>query len=100
LSAIDARLDQICPAYGFDETCQGTVPQTLVSFFESTSFEDAVRNAISLGGDADSLECIAGGVAEAYYGGTPQELARPVMAMLDKGLVAVVDRFREHFGRL
>ena len=60
--------------------------------------EDAVRNAISLGGDADTLACIAGGVAEAYYGGTPQELARPVMAMLDKGLVAVVDRFRERFG--
>ena len=62
--------------------------------------EDAVRNAISLGGDADTLACIAGGVAEAYYGGTPQELARPVMAMLDKGLVAVVDRFRERFGLL
>jgi ADP-ribosylglycohydrolase len=97
---LSVRLDQIRPAYGFNETCQGTVPQALVSFFESTSFEDAVRNAISVGGDADTLACIAGGVAEAYYGGTPQELARPVMAMLDKGLVAVVDRFRERFGLL
>jgi ADP-ribosylglycohydrolase len=97
---LGARLDQIRPAYGFDETCQGTVPQALVSFFESTSFEDALRNAISLGGDADTLACIVGGVAEAYYGGTPQELARPVIAMLDKRLVAVVDRFRERFGLL
>jgi ADP-ribosylglycohydrolase len=97
---LSARLDQIRPAYGFDETCQGTVPQALVSFFESTSFEDALRNAISLGGDADTLACIAGGIAEAYYGGTPQELAKPVMAMLDKHLVTVVDRFRERFGLL
>jgi ADP-ribosylglycohydrolase len=95
---LSVPLDQIRPAYGFDETCQGTVPQALVSFFESTSFEDALRNAISLGGDADTLACIAGGVAEAYYGGTPLELARPVLAMLDKRLVAVLDQFREHFG--
>jgi hypothetical protein len=54
-------------------------------------------NAISLGGDVDTLACIAGGVAEAYYGGTPQELPRPVIAMLDKRLVAVVDRFRKRF---
>ena len=97
---LSARLDQIRQVYGFDETCQGTVPQALVTFFESTSFEDAVRNAISVGGDADTLACIAGGVAEAYYGGTPPGLARPVMAMLDKSLVAVVDRFRERFGLL
>ena len=97
---LSGRLDQIRPIYGFDETCQGTVPQALVSFFESTSFEDALRNAISLGGDADTLACIAGGVAEAYYGGTPQDLSRPVMAMLDERLVEVVDRFRERFGLL
>ena len=97
---LSGRLDQIRPIYGFDETCQGTVPQALVSFFESTSFEDALRNAISLGGDADTLACIAGGVAEAYYGGTPQDLSTPVMAMLDERLVEVVDRFRERFGLL
>lgn len=95
---LSARLEQIRPTYGFNETCQGTVPQALVAFVESTSFEDAVRNAISLGGDADTLACITGGIAEAYYGGVPQELAAPVRAMLDKRLVAVVDRFRERFG--
>jgi ADP-ribosylglycohydrolase len=94
---LSAGLDQIRPTYDFDETCQGTVPQALTSFFESSSFEDALRNAISLGGDADTLACIVGGIAEAYYGGTPQELAKPVIAMLDGRLVAVVDRFRERF---
>jgi ADP-ribosylglycohydrolase len=95
---LSVRLEQIRPTYGFDETCQGTVPQALAAFFESTSFEDAIRNAISLGGDADTLACITGGVAEAYYGAVPRNLAASVMAMLDKRLVAVVDRFREHFG--
>jgi len=93
-----ARLEQIRPTYGFDETCQGTVPQALAAFFESTSYEDAIRNAISLGGDADTLACITGGIAEAYYGGVPQDLVAPVRAMLDERLVAVVDRFRERFG--
>lgn len=92
------RLEEIRPAYGFDETCQGTVPQALIAFFESTSFEDAIRNAISLGGDADTLACITGGVAEAFYGGVPPDLAAQAMARLDGNLVAVVARFRERFG--
>jgi ADP-ribosylglycohydrolase len=95
---LSARLEQIRPTYGFDETCQGTVPQALAAFFESTSYEDAIRNAISLGGDADTLACIAGGIAEAYYGGVPQDLAAPVMARLDQRLVEVIDRFRGRFG--
>ena len=95
---LSARLDQIRPTYHFDETCQGTVPQALAAFFESTSYEDAIRNAISLGGDADTLACITGGIAEAYYGGVPQELEKHTMALLDDHLVTVVERFRERFG--
>jgi ADP-ribosylglycohydrolase len=95
---LGARLEEIRPTYGFDETCQRTVPQALTAFFESTSFEDAIRNAISLGGDADTLACITGGIAEAYYGGVPEDLVSPVRAMLDKRLLEVVDRFRERFG--
>jgi ADP-ribosylglycohydrolase len=94
---LSARLEQIRPTYDFDETCQGTVPQALTAFLESTSYEDAIRNAISLGGDADTLACITGGVAEAYYGGMPQNLVVPVVELLDKRLVAVVNRFRERF---
>lgn len=94
---LHARLDDLRPTYGFDETCQGTVPQALIAFLESTSFEDAIRNAISLGGDADTLACITGGVAEAYYGGVPEQLAAAVRSRLDERLLAVIDRFRERF---
>lgn len=65
---IDFSLDEIRPTYRFNETCQDTVPQALEAFFESTDFEDAVRNAVSIGGDSDTLASITGGVAEAYYG--------------------------------
>lgn len=95
---LSTELDQIRRTYRFDETCQGTVPQALRAFLESTSYVDAVRNAISLGGDADTLACITGGVAEAYYGGVPQDLAVRAIELLDVKLVTVVDRFRNQFG--
>jgi ADP-ribosylglycohydrolase len=95
---LSATLDQIRPAYGFDETCQGTVPQALIAFLESTSYEDAIRNAISLGGDADTLACITGGIAEAFYGGIPQDLASNAKQLLTPELVDVVRRFRSRFG--
>jgi len=95
---LNVRLDEIRPGYCFDETCQGTVPQALVAFLESTDFEDAIRNAISLGGDADTLACITGGVAEAYYDGVPEELAVPVMTLLDPPMAALVRTFRQRFG--
>ena len=74
------------------------MPPALRAFLESSSYEDAIRNAVSLGGDADTLACVTGGVAEAYYGGVPEELARKAMQLLDPGLAAVVARFRSHFG--
>jgi ADP-ribosylglycohydrolase len=94
---LSARLDEIRPTYGFDETCPGTVPQAFAAFFESTSYEDAIRNAVSLGGDTDTLACITGGMAEAFYGGVPQDVAAVVMARLDTQLRAVVDRFRKRY---
>ena len=95
---LSARLDQIRPTYRFDETCQRTVPQALAAFFESTSYEDAIRNAISFGGDADTLACITGGIAEAYYGGVPPELEARTMVLLDDQLATVLERFRTRFG--
>ena len=65
---LDFTLDEIRPTYHMDESCQGAVPQALEAFFESTSFEDAVRNAISIGGDSDTIGAICGAVAGAYYG--------------------------------
>jgi ADP-ribosylglycohydrolase len=68
---LDEWLDDIRQRYTFDVSCQGSVPQSIIAFLESESYEDAVRNAISLGGDADTMACIAGAIAEGYYGGVP-----------------------------
>jgi ADP-ribosylglycohydrolase len=90
-------LDEIRPKYSFDVSCQGSVPEALISFFESTDFESAVRNAISLGGDADTMACIAGAVAEAFYKGVPSEIADKTFEILDPQLADVVRAFRAKF---
>jgi len=92
---LDRRLDDIRPTHRFDESCQGTVPLALVAFLESSDYEDAVRKAVSLGGDADTLACIAGAVAEAHYGGVPSPIAAQALAVLDDRLRNVVVKFRE-----
>ena len=81
-------LDEIRDTYVFNETCQNTVPQALKAFFESDSFEDAIRNAISVGGDSDTLAAITGGVAEAYYG-VPAELEKRALTYLDSNLLKI-----------
>jgi len=81
-------LDEIRDTYQFNETCQDTVPQALMAFFESTSFEDAIRNAISVGGDSDTLATITGGVAEAYYG-VPGDLKQKALEYLDERLLSI-----------
>ena len=68
---LSRTLDEIRPNYHMDVTCQGSVPEAIIAFLESTDFEDAVRNAVSIGGDTDTIACIAGSIAEAYYGLTP-----------------------------
>lgn len=78
---------------GFDVTCQGTVPAAAVAFLESTDFEDAVRNAISFGGDADTLACIAGAMAEAHYGKVPTAIQAEVFRRLDGPLQTAVMAF-------
>lgn len=85
---MDFTLDEIRDTYRFNETCQDTVPQALMAFFESTSFEDAIRNAISVGGDSDTLAAITGGIAEAYYG-VPEELKQKALTYLDKSLLGI-----------
>lgn len=94
---LSTPLDRIRPGYRFNETCQGTVPQALRAFLESTGYEDAIRNAVSLGGDADTLACITGGVAEAYHG-IPRDLEARAAQALDARLAAVVVRFRDRYG--
>jgi len=87
-------VDELRPDYVFDETCQGTVPAAIVAFLDSSDFESAIRLAVSLGGDADTLACITGGIAEAYYGGVPPEIERAVLERLDRRLNQVVREFR------
>jgi ADP-ribosylglycohydrolase len=96
---LDETLDDLRPTYQFDASCQWSVPQSIIAFLESTGFEDAVRNAVSLGGDADTMACIAGSIAEAYYGGVPAAIAVPVLAKLDDRLRSVVREFGEYYGK-
>lgn len=86
-------LAQIRPDYRFDVSCQGTVPPALTAFLEASDFEDAIRNAVSLGGDSDTLACITGSVAEAFYGGVPEPIRVEVWARLDQRLAAVAENF-------
>ena len=71
---LDRSLDEIRPHYFFDVSCQGSVPESIIAFLESTDFEDAIRLAISLGGDSDTMGCIAGGIAQAYYRKIPLKI--------------------------
>jgi type I restriction enzyme M protein len=82
---LDFTIDQIRPGYRHDMTCEGSVPQAIACFLEAEDYEDAVRNAISLGGDGDTIACIAGGIAGAYFG-VPEEIENEAISYLDDGL--------------
>ena len=90
-------LNEIRPSYTFDETCQGSVPESIIAFLESSDFEDAVRKAISLGGDSDTMACIAGGIAQAYYKVIPDYIVDTVRDILDEELLDVIDSFNRRF---
>jgi type I restriction enzyme M protein len=94
---LDFTIDSIRETYRFNETCQDTVPQAIEAFLESTSFEDAIRNAISVGGDSDTLAAITGGIAEAYYG-IPENLRKKAKEYLDERLLKIVEDFEDVFG--
>jgi ADP-ribosylglycohydrolase len=76
----------IRPGYAFDVSCQGSVPEAIIAFLDADSFEGAVRNAVSLGGDSDTLACIAGGIAEAFHGGIPEHIAATARSLLTADL--------------
>ena len=84
--------DEIRPSYRHVETCQKTVPEAVTAFLEGKDFEDVIRTAVSLGGDCDTLTCIAGSIAEAYYG-VPAELKEECRKRITEDLAAVLDRF-------
>ena len=96
---LDRTLDEIRPEYHMDETCQRTVPEAIIAFLESKDFVDAVRNAVSLGGDTDTLGAITGSIAEAFYG-IPAVLIAECKSRIDKGLMTdVLDEFDHVLGR-
>ena len=84
--------DEIRPEYHHVETCQQTVPEAVTAFIEGTDFEDVIRTAVSLGGDCDTLTCIAGSMAEAFYG-IPSEMIKECRKRLPEDMLSVIDRF-------
>ena len=95
--SLHRTLDEIRPNYSFDETCEGSVPQAITAFLESDSYEDAVRKAISLGGDCDTLGCMTGGIAQAYYKTIPDYIIKEVKNRLDSELMKVVEEFSSRY---
>jgi ADP-ribosylglycohydrolase len=90
-------VDAIRSTYAYDISCQGSVPESILCVLESKDFEHAVRLAISLGGDADTMACIAGGIAQVVYGGVPEKIKAQALRLLDDPLRDVVKRFGEAF---
>ena len=90
---LSQKLERIRPSYAFNPTCQGSVPQAIIAFLESTDFEDAIRNSISLGGDADTQACITGSLAEAFYKIIPDKITSFVRWRVEDDLLAVMDQF-------
>ena len=95
---LSCTCDEIRPYYCHVETCQQTVPEAIIAFLESTGFEDALRNAVSLGGDSDTLACITGGIAEAFYG-MPSELQQETLKRLPEEMRAAYELFRQNLER-
>ena len=93
---INFTLNSLRPHYEYDVTCQGSVPQSLEAFFESNSFEDAIRNAISLGGDSDTLAAITGGLAGAYYG-IPKEIREKQLTYMDSFQIEILNEFENRY---
>ena len=95
--AIDFTIDEIRPSYKFNVSCQGSVPVAMEAFFEAESFEDAIRNAVSVGGDSDTIGCITGGIAEALYG-IPVAIREKGMDYLTPELKDTVADFEHKYG--
>ena len=90
---LNRTIDEIRPDYRFDVSCQGSVPEAIIAFLESKDYEDAIRKGISLGGDSDTIACIAGGIAHAFYKEIPSEIISRARNMLPEEFLAIIDEF-------
>jgi ADP-ribosylglycohydrolase len=95
---LDRKIDDIRPDYDFDESCQGTVPEAIIAFLESIDFENAIRLAVSLGGDSDTIACITGGIAEAYYRTIPEDIINNVLKIVPVELIDIIKKFSMLYG--
>jgi len=94
---LSKTIDEIRPHYKLDVSCQGSVPQAITAFLESNDFEDAIRKAISIGGDSDTIACITGSIADPFYGGVPSDIAEHTTGKLTPRLRATLDAFTSKF---
>jgi ADP-ribosylglycohydrolase len=92
---LERKLDNIRPNYRFDSSCKGSVPEAIIAFLESTDFENAVRLAISIGGDSDTIACIAGSIAEAFYKNVPENIVERVLEILPQEMIEIVGEFSD-----
>ena len=92
-SDLSRTLDEIRPAYGFDPTCPGSVPEAIICFLEGNDVESTIRNAVSLGGDADTQACIAGAIAGAYYGTVPRLFVEKIEGILPDEFLSIISKF-------
>lgn len=94
---LNRSCNEIRPGYKFDVTCQGSVPEAIVAFLDSHDFEDAIRLAISLGGDSDTIGAMTGAIAEAHYGGVPADIAQEVLKRLPNDFIEIMLQFSQKF---
>ena len=92
---LNRTCDEIRPVYDWDSSCQGTVPEAMVAFFDSTDFESAIRLAVSLGGDSDTLACITGGIAEAFYKDIPDDIALKIWELIPEDFKAILKKMEQ-----
>jgi len=96
---LDRKTDDIRPYYSFDVSCQGSVPEAIIAFLESSDYENAIRLAVSIGGDSDTIACITGGIAEAYYQKIPEYIVENVLSILPERLIWIIEDFSEKYGK-
>ncbi len=96
---LNRTVDEIRPVYQFNESCRRTVPEAIIAFLESRDFEDAIRLGISMGGDSDTIACITGGIAEAFYKEVPELIREKVLKILPIEAIALIEKFSERFYR-
>lgn len=94
---LERKIAEIRPTYDFDVSCQGSVPEAIIAFLEGDDFEGTIRLAISLGGDSDTIAAMAGGIAEAFYGGIPEKIEAETRKLLPENFLRVIHSFYQKY---